>query len=72
MARLDSTTVPESVAVAQTSRLLLLLIELTNVWIEAPAATGTSLPSIVTVSAWLGGVYVNVRCAEVASWVTAT
>ena len=72
VARLESTTVPESVAVAHTSRLLLELTALTRSWALALALSETCWPSIVTVSAAVGLVNENVRCAEEARFVTPT
>ena len=54
VARLENTTVPESVAVAHTSTLLLELTALTRSWALAPALSETAWPSIVTVSAAAG------------------
>jgi hypothetical protein len=72
VARLENTTVPESVAVAQTSSLLLELTALTRSWALAPELSEICWPSIVTVSAAVGLVKENVRCAEEARFVTPT
>ena len=67
MARLENTTVPESVAAAYTVEFLLELIELTESLIDSPALIVVDWPSMVIWSSLEGSAKVNVRWAELAT-----